>query len=66
MGWGRMDLVEPPKTEIFHVQKIGNVINSLTHRSDKHVNSPYNIQTSSTKTGNEKTQSYQAEVVIVI
>ena len=33
-----MDLVEPPKTEISHVRKIGNVINSLTHRSDKHVN----------------------------
>ena len=44
-----MDLVEPPKTEISHVRKIGNVINSLTHRSDKHVNSPYNIQTSSKK-----------------
>ena len=59
-------MVEPPKTELSHVKKIGNVINSLTHRSDKHVNSPYNIQTSSTKTGNEETQSYQAEVVIVI
>ena len=60
-----MDLVEPPKTEISHVRKIGNVINSLTHRSDKHVNSPYNIQTSSKKTGNEKTQSYQAVVIVI-
>lgn len=53
-----MDSVEPPKTELSHVKKIGNVINSLTHRSDKHVNSPYNIHKSSTKTGDEKTQGY--------
>ena len=44
-----MDLVEPPKTEISHVKKIANVINSLTHRSDKHVKSPYNIHASSKK-----------------
>ena len=30
VGWGRIDLVEPPKTKISQVQKIANVINSLT------------------------------------
>ena len=42
-------------------------VNSLTPRSEWHVTSPYYIHTEFSKQlGNENTQTYQVEVVILI
>ena len=42
------------------------VINPLTTGSDSHVTSPHNIDTLSNQKGNENTQTYQVEVVVLI